>query len=206
VCEAVLASVACVNERSQTATKILSEGRPARVACQSRRSGHLRSALTGASRLQRNVPTGTMHRSPLRCSPRRQFSPDEVAHAHVHGGVQQRVVRSVRLALDTGAGVERLAQCTAIPRDLTTRRRRDALGFREDRDLSPLRRAVTFVRTRWGVSDPRPNGSGAASGGGGSGGRSRPASSISFIRAALEAAKERRLDDQHGCQEPADLQ
>ena len=61
--------------------------------------------------------------------------------------------------------------------------------FREDRDLPRARRAVTFVRTRWGVSDPRRSGSGAASGGGVGGVAHAPSSLSTIIRAASAAAE-----------------
>ena len=196
VCEAVLASVACVNERSQTATKIFSEDRPRRVACQSRRSRHVRSARDPCVARPAEFPDTEP------CVARRgvsQLEDDSFrtnSHTqHLLGGAQRRVIRSVRLALDAGAGVEPLAQCAVIPQDLTRRRTR-ARSLFSRRRLSPLRRAVTFVRTRWGVSDPHPNGSGAASGGWQRGSLT-PQLAVHHHPRGFGGGEERRLDHQH---------
>jgi hypothetical protein len=102
VCEAVPASVARVNKRSPTATKIFSEDTPLHVASQSSRSlfkiALLRSAMIVASRVRQLFPNGE-RRIVRRCVSQHEDDPlrDEGAHAGLLDVVQRRVLRSFDL-------------------------------------------------------------------------------------------------------------
>jgi hypothetical protein len=67
--------------------------------------------------------------------------------------------------------------------------------FRQDRALLSSRRAVTFLRTRWGVSDPRRSGPGTDSGGWQRGSLTPHITLISHPR-GFGGGEERRLDHQ----------
>jgi hypothetical protein len=67
------------------------------------------------------------------------------------------------------------------------------------------RRAVTCVRTKWGVSDPRRSGSGTASGGWQRGSLTPHITLIPQPR-GFRGGKDRRLDHQHEGLEAAVLQ
>jgi len=70
----------------------------------------LRSEMIVASRVRQDIPRGATHRSSRCFSTRRRLLPDEVAHAPLSLLFQPRVLRSVRIAFDAGAGAERHAQ------------------------------------------------------------------------------------------------
>ena len=122
VCEAVLASVACVNDRSQAATKIFSEDRP--------RAGRLsivKIALLALSNDHciprgRSFPTGKNVSLRVRCLNAKRLLPRRSGtRARSH---RCSVCRVNTICTRPGCGVERHAQRTLVPRDLTTRRTR----------------------------------------------------------------------------------
>jgi hypothetical protein len=136
VCEAVLASDACVNERSQTATKIFSEDRPAarRLSIVKIASSALDqdrciaraeecpdgndASLTVAFLNLKTIPSG---RSRTRAS-----SPQCSTASVAIGTIWPR----------RGAGVERHAQFAVIPQHRTRRRTRVRARFSGKTELS----------------------------------------------------------------------
>src|SRR5581483_9725002 len=131
----------------------------------------------------------TTRRSSLRFSPRRLLLPDEVAHTRIFAAAfnGESVIDTV--VLDAGAGVDRVAQCAVIPQDPARRRTRAHARPSGKTETSQSRRAVTFVRTRWGVSDPRPNGVRGRLRGVAEGVAHAPGSLDTIIRAASAAAQ-----------------
>jgi hypothetical protein len=133
VCEAVLASVARVKRRSQTATKIFSEDRPAHVACQSRRScakivplrsrmrGCIVSAVAFPDRDRRIV-----HRHVSQCE-------DDLVRTKSHARVftaafiGESCLNTICARL--GERGERHVECSLILQDLTRRRTRAPRSF-----------------------------------------------------------------------------
>src|SRR5690606_18097777 len=62
------------------------------------------------------------------------------------------------IGLDAGAGVERHAQVVVTRNAGPDDEHEDALAFPGRLSSLVIEPRVTFVRTRWGVSDPRRNG------------------------------------------------
>jgi hypothetical protein len=135
VCEAVLASVACVKKRSQTATKIFSDDRPP-----ARRLSIVEIAPFALSN-DRCIASAAELSDRGRHIARRCVSQREgdsfrtKSHTSVFAAVFNRVDMTVRFALDTAVGVD----VTRAPSDSAggdqTTNTTAASFFREDRDL-----------------------------------------------------------------------
>ena len=135
----------------------------------------------------------------------------------VHRSASQREDESLRTTLNTaysrwcsaaGSGasyrfgfmratVQGLARFRATSHAVIRSRTSTCLRCPEEGGLDETRRAVTFVRTKWGVSDPRRSGPGTASGGWQRGSLTPHITLISHPR-GFGGGEERRLDHQHG--------
>ncbi len=157
----------------------------------------LRQTLMIALRVQRILPTRSGTRfiaAPLSAKTNRSGRNSNTAIAMMFCGRARRPHRSY-------ASCGATARLRSTPCDFTARdpghgHQRD---FRcpEEGGLMRRRREVTFVRTEWGVSDPRRSGPGTASGGWQRGSLTPHTTLISHPR-GLGGGEERRLDHQHG--------
>jgi hypothetical protein len=131
--------------------------------------------------------------SSLRASARRRPFPDEVAHCAFRMTFSG-TPHAETLAVHVRGQVEVSGKST---QRVTRRWSAHRPPFREERDSRLARRAVTFVRTRWGVSDRRPSGPGTASGGWQRGSLT-PHITIVSNPPGFGGGEDRRLDRRHG--------